>query len=327
MRARGYHLGDRQDRPPVYRVPRGQALSFLGYGGFPASACISVNDEVIHGIPSKSGLLQKGRYRQHWISAPATKATTATTPGTFACGQISAEAQALLDATREEPVCRPSTAPQPGNRLGDIGHAVQAYVEARGYSVVREYRRPRSRSRSCMKTPSVPNYGTPGHGRAADARNGHRHRAHGEHGYARGGNPGRRLDQSLPGTASLSAHFEHTVAITADGPVTPHQPWMEVAHGAGNEARWQGPLPAMIKAAFSWCWQVAPALWRWWPTASAGPWNAPSGRNSRHLAPTGTVPPGRGPENQSQAYAAPCGPFKTPRRSEVRRFLLCQSRT
>ena len=120
-----------------YIEEQGATPSFLGYGGFPASACISVNNVVIHGIPQKGHLLKEGDIVSIDIGAYY-EGFHGDNAWTFACGDVSKEAQALMDATRES-LFEGIQAAQPGNRIGDIGSAVQRYVEARGYSVVRDF--------------------------------------------------------------------------------------------------------------------------------------------------------------------------------------------
>ena len=135
---------------------------------------------------------------------------------TFACGDISKEAQALLDATRES-LYEGITMAQPGNRIGDIGSAVQRYVEARGYSVVRDFVG-HGVGTSLHEDPSVPNYGKPGRGVRLTP---------GmviaiEPMINAGTKSVRVLEDgwtTVTTDGSLSAHFEHTVAITPDGPV------------------------------------------------------------------------------------------------------------
>lgn len=115
----------------------GAVPSFLGYGDFPASACISVNHVVIHGIPSAKQILKEGDVVSIDVGA-FYEGFHGDNAWTFPCGEISMEAQKLLDATRESLFLAIDKA-RPGNRLGDIGSAVQQYVEARNYSVVREF--------------------------------------------------------------------------------------------------------------------------------------------------------------------------------------------
>lgn len=193
----------------------GAKPNFLGYGGFPGSACISVNHVVIHCIPSKKIILKHGD-----IVSIDTGAMIDGYNGdnayTFACGDISKEAQALLDATRES-LYEGIAMAQPGNRIGDIGSAVQRYVEARGYSVVRDFVG-HGVGTSLHEDPSVPNYGKPGRGVRLTP---------GmviaiEPMINAGTKSVRVLEDgwtTVTTDGSLSAHFEHTVAITPDGPV------------------------------------------------------------------------------------------------------------
>ena len=198
-----------------YIESQGATPSFLGDGGFRASACISVNNVVIHGIPSKSTLLKKGDIVGIDIGA-CYEGYHGDNAWTFACGEVSDEAQALLDATEKSLFLGIEQA-VPGNRVGDIGHAVQAYVEARGYSVVRDFVG-HGVGAKLHEDPSVPNYGTPGRGVrlmpgmviAIEP-------------MVNMGKPGVKIldDEwtTVTRDGSLSAHFEHTVAITTDGPV------------------------------------------------------------------------------------------------------------
>ena len=193
----------------------GAVPSFLGYGGFPASACISVNNVVIHGIPSKKQILREGDIVS--IDAGALyEGFHGDNAWTFPCGTISEEAQRLLDATRES-LFEAIKMAQPGNRVGDIGSAVQRYVEARNYSVVRDFVG-HGVGAKLHEDPSVPNYGTPGRGvrllpgmtiaiEPMVNAGGHEVLVLGD-GWT-----------TVTRDGSLSAHFEHTVAITPDGPV------------------------------------------------------------------------------------------------------------
>ena len=105
-------------------LSQGARPTFLGYGGFPASACISINNEVIHGIPSEERIIQDGDIVSVDVGA-AINGYTGDNAATFAAGRISGEAQKIMDVTKEC-LCRAIQAAQPGNRLGDIGHAVQS---------------------------------------------------------------------------------------------------------------------------------------------------------------------------------------------------------
>ena len=197
-----------------YIEEAGAKPSFLGYGGFPASACISVNGTVIHGIPGKYVIkagdivsIDVGAYLNGYHGDNA---------ATFAAGDITPEARALLTAT-EESLYEGIRAAVAGNRVGDIGAAVQRYVEVRGYSVVRQFVG-HGVGTNLHEDPSVPNFGTPGRGTRLV--------------------PGMTLAiepmvnagshevkilgdgwTTVTKDGSLSAHFEHTIAITPDGPV------------------------------------------------------------------------------------------------------------
>lgn len=198
-----------------YIEGQGAKPSFLGYGGFPASACISVNDEVVHGIPSKKRILKSGDIVSIDVGA-FIDGFHGDNAWTFACGDISAEAQGLLDATKES-LFEGIKQAVAGNRIGDIGSAIQGYVEARNYSVVRDYVG-HGVGAKLHEDPSVPNFGTPGRGvrllpgmtiAIEPMINLGTHRV-------------RVLDDdwtAVTADGKLSAHFEHSVAITADGPV------------------------------------------------------------------------------------------------------------
>ncbi len=196
-----------------YIESQGAKPSFLGYGGYPASACISVNETVIHGIPDKRVIragdivsIDVGAYIGGYHGDNA---------ATFAAGDISPEAKALLDATREslyEGIAQATA----GNRVGDIGAAVQRYVEMRGYSVVRQFVG-HGVGTNLHEDPSVPNFGTPGRGTrlvpgmtlAIEPM------------INMGGSEVEILKDgwtTVTKDGKLSAHFEHTIAITSDGP-------------------------------------------------------------------------------------------------------------
>ena len=198
-----------------YIESEGASPSFLGYSGYPASACISVNNVVIHGIPSKSTLLKKGDIVGIDIGA-CYEGYHGDNAWTFACGEVSDEAQALLDATEKSLFLGIEQA-VPGNRVGDIGHAVQAYVEARGYSVVRDFVG-HGVGAKLHEDPSVPNYGTPGRGvRLLPGMT-----IAIEPMVNQGAYQVKVLDDgwtTVTVDGRLSAHFEHTIAITPDGPV------------------------------------------------------------------------------------------------------------
>ena len=139
---------------------QGATPSFLGYGGFPASACISVNDEVIHGIPSNQ-VLKEGDIVSVDVGAYL-DGFHGDCCGTFACGTISPEARRLIDVTRQS-FFEGIRMARPGNRVSDISHAVQQYVEQNGYSVVRSFVG-HGVGAKLHEPPEVPNFGPAGHG-------------------------------------------------------------------------------------------------------------------------------------------------------------------
>ena len=197
-----------------YIEKQGATPSFLGYGGFPASACISVNNVVIHGIPSKKHVLKEGDIVSVDVGAYY-EGFHGDNAYTFPCGKISANAQALLDATKES-LYEGIKMALAGNRVGDIGNAVQQYVEARSYSVVRDFVG-HGVGAKLHEEPSVPNYGTPGRGvRLIPGMT-----IAIEPMINMGDYKVRVLDDewtTVTVDGSLSAHFEHTVCITPDGP-------------------------------------------------------------------------------------------------------------
>ena len=140
---------------------KGAKPSFLGYGGFPGSACISVNEVVIHGIPSKHIVLKEwdivsvdvGAYLGGFHGDCA---------ATFPCGTISDEARRLIEVT-EQSFWEGIKLARMGNRVYDISHAVQQYVEGHGYSVVRDFVG-HGVGRNLHEAPEVPNFGPAGHG-------------------------------------------------------------------------------------------------------------------------------------------------------------------
>ncbi len=198
-----------------YIEEQGATPSFLGYGGFPASACISVNNVVIHGIPSKKTILKEGDIVSIDVGAYV-NGYHGDNAYTFACGDISKEAQALLDATKES-LFEGIKMAVAGNRVGDISAAVQGYTEARSYSVVRDFVG-HGVGANLHEEPSVPNFGTPHRG----ARLIPGMTLAIEPMINAGSHQVRVLDDEwtvVTVDGSLSAHFEHTIAITGDGPM------------------------------------------------------------------------------------------------------------
>lgn len=194
----------------------GAKPSFLGYGGFPASACISVNDEVIHGIPSAKKILKEGDIVKIDVGAYI-EGFHGDSARTFAVGKISDKAQLLIDATRDSFFEAIKALEKPGARVGDIGAAVDGYVSKFGFSVVRKYVG-HGVGRDLHEDPSVPNYGTPGRGQ----------RITGgmviaiEPMVNEGVSAVRELSDGwtvLTADGKLSSHYEHTVAITENGPL------------------------------------------------------------------------------------------------------------
>lgn len=192
---------------------KGAVPTFKGYRGFPGSICTSANEVVVHGIPGKYRLaegdiisLDVGVTLDGWVADAAV---------TVAVGKIGEEAARLMEVTRESlkhaiGKCRY------GNRLGDVSHAVEAHVEKNGFFVVRTLVG-HGVGRDMHEDPQIPNFGTPGRGPEI------------KEGMVMAIEPmvnvgthrvvvGKDKWAILTGDGSLSAHFEHTVAVTADGP-------------------------------------------------------------------------------------------------------------
>lgn len=203
-----------------YIVSQGAKPNFLNYNGYPATACISINNQVIHGIPSKSRVIQEGDIVSIDLGAEL-NGYNGDNAATFAAGEVSPEAKRLMDVT-QECLYKGIEAARAGGRVGDIGHAVQSLAEAHGYSVVRQYVG-HGVGASLHEAPEVPNFGTPGRGvrllpgmtLAIEP-------------MINVGAPGVKVQPDgwtvLTADGSLSAHFEHTVAITPDGPVIMTRP-------------------------------------------------------------------------------------------------------
>lgn len=139
----------------------GARPSFLGYGGFPASACVSINDEVIHGIPSKKRRIVEGDIVKIDVGA-FIRGFNGDCAVTIPCGQVSQEAQRLIEVTRQSFYEGIKFAKE-GNRISDISHAIQQYVEAHGFSIVRAYVG-HGVGAQLHEAPEIPNFGMPGHG-------------------------------------------------------------------------------------------------------------------------------------------------------------------
>ena len=197
-----------------YIRSKGAVPNFKNYQGYPATACISINNEVIHGIPSKQRILKEGDIVSVDLGAMF-EGYHGDNAATFAVGDVSSEAKRLMDVTRES-LYEGINAARAGGRIGDISHAVQSYVEANGFSVVRQFVG-HGVGTKLHEDPEVPNFGRAGHGIRLM--------------------PGMTLAiepmvnmgdyqvkvlrdgwTTVTADGSLSAHFEHTVVITEDGP-------------------------------------------------------------------------------------------------------------
>ena len=189
--------------------------NFLGYGGFPGVACISVNNEVIHGIPS-GRLLTDGDIVSIDVGV-LLNGYHSDTAATFPCGNVSAEAQRLIDVTKQ---CFYEGLAQvyAGNRLGDLGNAISTYAHKNGFSVVRDYIG-HGVGTQLHEEPDVPNYGVRGKGLRL------------QKGMTiaiepminAGGYEVMQIDRNgwtvVTKDGSLSAHYEHTVAVTDNEPL------------------------------------------------------------------------------------------------------------
>jgi methionyl aminopeptidase len=188
--------------------------SFKGYRGFPASICASLNEEVVHGIPSPKRILKEGDvlsldFGAIWDGYHADSAVTV-----FVGEPASAEAEKLVRVT-EEALEAGISQIRPGGRLSDISHAVQQVVEGAGFSVVREYVG-HGVGRSLHEDPQIPNYGLPGRG--PELRPGLVVAV--EPMVTMGDWKTRVLADDwtvVTADGSLAAHFEHTIAVTEDG--------------------------------------------------------------------------------------------------------------
>jgi len=193
----------------------GAKPSFLGYGGFPGSACISVNDQVIHGIPSKHKILEEGDIVKIDVGAYK-NGFHGDSANTFPVGKVSADALHLIEVTKHSFELGVEAAGKEGARLGDVGSAIDGYVVENGYSTVKKYVG-HGVGHDLHEDPNVPNYGSAGHGAKLYK------------GMVIAIEPmvniGRPEVKELPDgwtvltrDGSLSAHYEHTVALTENGP-------------------------------------------------------------------------------------------------------------
>ena len=192
---------------------RGAKPSFLGLYGFPGSACISINDEVIHGIPSKDRILEEGDIVKIDVGA-FYKGYHGDSARTFPVGKVSEEAARLIEVTKQS-FYQGMAAFKDGNRIGDIGHAIQTHVEGFGFQTVRRFVG-HGIGREVHESPDVPNYGTPGRGPRLTV------------GMVLaiepmvnvGTHEVRQLSDGWTiktADGALSAHYENTVALTENG--------------------------------------------------------------------------------------------------------------
>ena len=194
-------------------VKAGAKPSFLGYYDFPASACISINDEVIHGIPSKDRILEEGDIVKIDVGA-FYKGYHGDSARTIPVGKVSEEAERLIKVTRDS-FYAGLEALKVGNRLGDVGSAIDELVKQHGFSTVKRYIG-HGVGRELHESPDVPNYGTPGRGTRLCA------------GMTLaiepmvnvGGEAVREMNDGWTvktADGTLSAHYENSVALTGDG--------------------------------------------------------------------------------------------------------------
>jgi methionyl aminopeptidase len=193
---------------------KGAKPAFKGYLGFPSCLCASINEEVVHGIPSKKRKLAEGDLMKLDFGV-VYRGFFGDSARTVPVGKVSLEAELLVKATRES-LQKAIAAAVPGNRMGDIGHAIQSHVEGLGFSVVRSFTG-HGIGRKLHEAPEVPNFGDPGSGMKL--------------------RPGMTLAiepmvnvgthevglleddwTAVTLDSKLSAHFEHTVLITDNGP-------------------------------------------------------------------------------------------------------------
>ena len=191
----------------------GAKPSFKGYLGYPCTICVSLNNEIVHGIPGER-VIQSGDVVSMDVGA-VVEGFHGDAAVTVGVGQVSQEATDLMDTTREA-LEMGIKAAQPGSRIGDIGWAVQSFAEAKGYSVVRQYVG-HGIGRALHEEPQVPNFGSPGSGPLL------------RKGMVIAIEPMLNVGDwqtrvlgddwtVVTADGSLSAHFENTLAITEDGP-------------------------------------------------------------------------------------------------------------
>jgi methionyl aminopeptidase len=212
--APGVSTGDLDALAEKRILQSGATPAFKGYHGYPASICVSINDEVIHGIPSGRRLLREGDIVSIDVGA-SLDGYFGDSAVTLPVGQVSEKAATLLRVT-EEALFKAIERVRPGGRVSDLGHAVQGHIEAYGFSVVREFVG-HGIGQRMHEEPQIPNYGEPGRGPRLTE------------GMVLAIEPmvnaGKAAVKVLADgwtavtrDSSLSAHFEHTVAVTAGEP-------------------------------------------------------------------------------------------------------------
>jgi methionyl aminopeptidase len=205
----------------------GAVPAFKGYHGYPATICASINEEVIHGIPSGRRVLEAGDVISIDVGA-SLDGYYGDSAVTLPVGPVSEEAATLLRVT-DEALYKAIECVRPGARVSDIGHAVQQHVEAFGFSVVREFVG-HGIGQRMHEEPQIPNYGEPGHGpRLAEGM------VLAIEPMVNAGKPAVKVLAdgwtAVTRDGSLSAHFEHTVAVTAG------EPWILTARAVPVGAR------------------------------------------------------------------------------------------
>ena len=210
----GVTTGEIDDAVRKFIRSQGAEPSFLGYGGFSGSACISVNEVVIHGIPSRRIVLKEGDIVSIDVGAHF-EGFHGDCAATYPCGAVSPEAQRLMDVTRQS-FWEGFQFARAGQRVSDISHAVQSYVEKHGYSVVRDFVG-HGVGVKLHEAPEVPNFGPAGHG------------ARLQPGMAVAVEPMVCAGDwhvkvlkdgwtTVTVDGSLAAHYENTILITEEGP-------------------------------------------------------------------------------------------------------------
>ncbi len=209
----GITTGELDAAAEEYILSKGAIPAFKGYRGFPGTLCVSVNDEVVHGIPGRRRL-QEGDIASIDVGI-LLNGYCSDTAFTVGVGRVSPKADRLMRVTREA-LYEGIGFAKAGGRLSDVGSAIQRYVEARGYSVVREYVG-HGIGRRIHEDPQVPNFGEPGMGPVLEAG-----MVLAIEPMVNTGGPEVQVDEDgwtvRTVDSGLSAHFEHTVAITPEGP-------------------------------------------------------------------------------------------------------------